>query len=150
MPRPLFLLVLGSLLTFATGCGGGGPGVRGQVFLDDKPLANAEVVLTSTAREKSGPPKDFHGKTDAQGNFVIRGHGNKPIPPGKYQILISKFVDKKGQEPSEDEYAQLQASGALVNMLPARYGDPGSSDFYAEIKAGENVLPPFKLQRKKK
>jgi hypothetical protein len=150
MPRPLFLLVLGSLLTFATGCGGGGPGVRGQVLLDDQPLANAEVVLTSTAREKKGPPRDFHGKTDAGGNFVIRGHGDKPIPPGKYQILITKYVDKKGREPSEEDYPQLKASDALVNMLPARYGDRGSSDFYAEIKAGENVLPPFKLQRKAK
>jgi hypothetical protein len=148
MPRPLLLLVSGSLLAFAAGCGGGGPGVKGQVFLDDKPLANAEVVLTAPAREKKGPPKDFHGKTDAEGNFAIRGHGNKPIPPGKYQVLISKFVDKKGKEPSEEDYPQLKASDALVNMLPAKYGDPGSSDFYAEIKEGENVLPPFKLRRK--
>jgi hypothetical protein len=145
MPRPLQLLVFGSLLAFAAGCGGGGPRVRGQVFLDDQPLANAEAVLTSAAREKKGPSKDFHGKTDADGNFVIKGHGNKPIPPGKYQILISKYVDKKGREPSEDDYAQLQASGALVNMLPAKYGDPRLVRFLRRDPGGRERPPALQV-----
>jgi hypothetical protein len=145
MSRGFVLFGLLSSLIFAGGCGGGGGSVvKGKVLYNGSPLAGAEVTLAT--REKKGPSKGFTGKTDAEGNFVIRGYGNKPVPPGKYQVRSAQYGDKKGKEPSAEDYGQLLAQGQLVNKLPPAYNDPASSDIVAEVKEGDTVLPPFELK----
>jgi hypothetical protein len=131
-------------LVLAVGCGGGSGStrVKGKVLFNNKPLAGATVALESKA--KAGRV-GYSGLTDDQGEFEIVSHAGKPIPPGRYHVLISKMVDKKGNMPSPEEFGQLQAQGALRNFLPDRYSDRASSDLYAEVKDGENVLPTFKL-----
>jgi hypothetical protein len=145
MPRGFLFLTLGFALACAVGCSKGSGGrVKGQVLLDAKPVDGANVMLVG--KDKS--PAAFSGKTDANGNFDITGTPDRPLPLGSYQVLITKFVDKKtGKEPSADDYGQLEAQGALRNELPRQYGERGSSKLTAEVKEGETVLQPFDLKK---
>ncbi len=146
MPRRFVGLALG-LLMVAGGCSGGsGTVVKGKVLMDGQPLSQAEVVLA--AKDKPGPGS-YMGKTDEQGNFEIKSFGQNPIKPGSYRVLVSKLVDKKTGKapPNEEEYEQMRARDALRNIVPPKYSSD-SSDLFAEVKPGENVLPPFDLKGK--
>jgi hypothetical protein len=131
------------------GCGGSGGGTRvqGKVLLNDKPLAGAEVLLEG---KEKGAEGGYGGKTNEQGEFDITSTGSKPIKPGTYRVLISKYVDKQGRTPDPEEFEQMRARGELVNLLPHEYSDPASSDLFAEVKEGVNVLKPFSLRGRKK
>jgi hypothetical protein len=108
-------------------------------------LPEATVSFIGDAQSKLG---GFASKTDGQGKFEIRAGGTPPtvITPGTYRVLISKFVDKKGQAPNAEEYDQLKAAGQLRNLVPTKYNDPAESVLVVEIKAGANDLPPFDLK----
>jgi hypothetical protein len=146
MPHGIVRFGLFCALLLAIGCGGGSRGtvVKGKVTYNGKPLVGAVVALEPKGKE--GPQAAYTGKTNDQGAFEIAPHAGKPIPPGRYQVLISKLVDKKGNTPSAEDYDQLKAQGVLRNMLPGAYSDPASSDLFAEVKEGENVLPPYELK----
>jgi hypothetical protein len=127
------------------GCGGGGgTTVTGSVMLNGAPLAGADVSFAGDSQSKLG---GFSTKTDGQGKFEIRS-GTRPavIQPGTYRVMISKFVDKKGQVPNQEDYEQLKAAGMLRDLVPRKYNDPAESVLTAEIKAGANDLPPFDLK----
>jgi len=141
------LYVLGLCLA-VTACGPTpGPKVTGSVNLDGKPLTQARVVFI--AKEK-GVGTTGQAVTDANGNFEVLPdpRDGRTLTPGNYAVLITKMVDKKGNMPSEEDAGQLQAAGLLRNAVPNRYGSEEETQLKAEIKSGENKLPPFELKGK--
>jgi hypothetical protein len=148
MYRGFVGLALGGLLTLILGCSGSsGPTVKGKVLLDGAPLAGAEVSLRPKSKDKLA---EYVARTDDQGNFEIQSAKGRPVKTGSYQILITRWADKNDKVPSQEDYGQLKAEGKLQNTIPARYSDPDGSKFFAEIKEGENVLPPFEVSKKGK
>ncbi len=85
---PLRLIFLG-LMTAAGGCGGQRiVPVSGQVMWNGQPLADAHVVFRPDSKERYPGPAS-HGKTDAQGRFVLRtvdGHDGAVVGPHKVRI----------------------------------------------------------------
>lgn len=145
MRKTIFPFVAGVSFVLAlvlTGCTGGERTVSGEVKLDGKPLPGATISFEGDATSNLG---GFAGKTDDQGKFVI------PVPslkPGKYRVLIAKFVDKKGKVLDPEEMEQMKAAGLLKNLVPPKYNDPAESVLIVDIKEGSNVLQPFELKSK--
>jgi hypothetical protein len=128
----------------AAGCFGGGTKVTGAVNLDGRPLAEAKVLFVPKTNRKL--PSSFT-RTDAEGRFRLDRHCGQPLRPGKYAVLITKYVDKTGKVPDTEEADQPDASGELRNLVPARYNDADRSPLVVDIKEGENALPTFDLRR---
>jgi hypothetical protein len=149
MVRFLWRFLLISAVGLALGgCSGEGAGrVTGSVTLDDRPLADAEVQFLPQKDRSLGAAR---GKTDSNGKFeiLVGGKTGQKLKPGKYVVLVTKYVDKKGQPLSAEESANQQAGGNVRNLVPERYSEPDTSEQYAEIKPGTNDLPPFKLSSK--
>jgi len=148
MPGRLMLFALGCSLLLLAGCGGGGTVVKGQVLFEGQPLAGARVKLESG--KKSTGFGAYGATTDEKGNFEIRSLGPKSIKPGSYLITVTKYVDKKGAAPSAEDYEQMLARGDLKSAIPLAYTDTDSTPLFADIKEGENVLPPLQLSKKVK
>lgn len=148
MPRGFLSFALGCALVFGgAGCGGGASGVKGKVLYNGAPVHGAEVTFENKDKGSEGR---YVARTDAEGNFEIPPVAGKSMKPGRYKVLIVQWVDKNNKVPSEEDYGQLQAQGALRNRLPAKYNDDAFSDLQAEIKDGTHVLPPFELKGAKK
>jgi hypothetical protein len=145
---PLWPLAFGLLGVLFCGCsGGGGPTIKGTATLDAQPLADAQVHFLTAEGNKT---EAAVCKTGSDGSFAVqpRSHRGMTLPPGKYIVLVTKMVDKKGAVPSEEDYGQLDAAGLLHNALPRRYSDKDFPQFNVEIKPGTNALPPFELKGK--
>jgi hypothetical protein len=79
------------------GCGGGSVPVEGRVTLDDKPLANATVMLSPVRGTGPGP---FTGTTDAEGRFALKDTDKQGGPvPGEYMLMIATVMT----DPNADE-----------------------------------------------
>ncbi len=143
MRNGLCFLVLAALAAVLTsGCSSGKGGkVTGQVRMNGKPLADAQVSFY---------PQDAvaavnQARTDADGRFVVQSDkAGRTLPPGTYRVSIRKFVQKDGQPPPAEDLDMLIASGTLRNIVPQRYSS-GEHSPTVEIKAGENDLPPLEL-----
>jgi hypothetical protein len=136
-----WLFVLPGLVFLAlAGCAGGGPTVTGVIHMDGAPLADAEVELVPYDRSES-LGGDI-GRTDSAGRFEIKPDKRKaPLNPGKYAILVSKWVDAKGQPLSPEEAPMQKMAGTARNLVPEQYNNPQHlSPLSAEIKAGKNDL----------
>jgi len=147
MMRARFLPWFAALTVLAvvglTGCSKSSGTIEGEVKLDGKPLPGADIVFEGDATSKLG---GFTGKTDDNGKFSIRT--KSPIQAGKYRVLISKYVDKKGKALDPEEYEQLKASGTLKNLVPFKYNHPAESVLIVDLKEGQNALQPFDLKTK--
>jgi hypothetical protein len=141
-------VLLGGLLC---GCGSRPPVIKGTVTLDGSPLVGADVQFV---KDGSGNQETASCTTGPDGSFEVRprSRGGMTLTPGKYIVLITKLVDKKGNVPPPDDPSrdpgQMAAAGQLHNALPSRYSDPAFPQLHAEIKPGSNVLPPFELKGK--
>jgi len=112
------------VLVGIAGCGGGEPRVEvaGRITLDEKPLANAQVIFYSITKEDQ---RSFVGQVDEQGNYQLEQSGSDEagVPPGKYSVSISTAVpegevDEFTVYPPErvpDKYR----NGALEYEVPA-------------------------------
>jgi hypothetical protein len=145
---PVAVVLVGSLLC---GCGSRAPYIKGTVTLDGTPLADADVQFI---KEGSGNQEAASCTTGPDGSFEVRPRSRRglTLQPGKYNVFIAKMVDKKGNVPPPDDPSrdpgQMAAAGQLHNALPSRYNDPAFPQLHAEIKSGNNVLPPFELKGK--
>jgi hypothetical protein len=119
-----------------------GPQVKGQILLDGKPLAGANVEFT-------GGPGGSHAITDDDGKFYLDGTVYKTVKPGKYLVQVTKYVHRKTGKAAADpeELGQWQAQDQVKNIVPAKYG-PADNPLSADIKEGMNELPPFQLKSK--
>lgn len=62
--------------------------VSGQVKMDDKPLANANIIFMSVD-PASGPDKYAFGHTDSDGRYSLGSNNGEGALPGNYKVLIS-------------------------------------------------------------
>jgi hypothetical protein len=110
------------LLTLMAGCNSSARAtlhfVRGRVFLDEKPLAQAQVVLHPVQETSPPHPKPL-GITDQDGYFQLttfKTHDG--APEGSYRITVElRAMRLVGEE-------QIRAGQSL---LPARYSQPAKS-----------------------
>ena len=142
--RCSFLVVLGAMILVAggvaaSGCSGGKgkATVTGSVTMDGQPQEGVRVAFIST--DSTGGVAPQGGATQADGKFSIN------VLPGKYNVTLSKWVDKSGKVPGESEdptkdFTQMMASGLLTQVLPAQYSDPKTTPISAEIPpAGKDL-----------
>lgn len=137
--RRLFVAAL--LAGTAAGCGKGDSGqvpvhpVSGQVVYDEKPAARVRVYLLPTTPAADGARPTPHAVTRDDGTFVIGTYADGDgAPEGKYQVVLVWKDGEPGEEGPGDE-----------DKLLGWYG-PTRTTLTAEVKAGTNSLPPFKLK----
>ena len=108
--------------------------VSGVVTLDGQPLADALVYFTPVG---DGAPA--FGQTDAQGVYQLQ------TTVGNYKIHFQHEIVIKPEEVvtkiNEDgEEVEVIEEGETENDLPAKYGDPETSGFTAEVVKGKNTF----------
>jgi hypothetical protein len=91
--------------------------VSGKVNLDGKPLAGATVTFNPV--DKGG--KAAIGKTDEEGNYVLKTGTTAGALPGKYRVTISVKL-------------------ATRERIPAQYSDPDKTALTVEVTAKDNQL----------
>ncbi len=124
----------------AAGCGGSEPPVtvhpvRGQVFYDGKPAEGVVVYFMPTsAPAVPRIPMNPHGVTGPDGTFELSTFGTKDgAAEGGYQVVLNwPEPTPEGEEPSDSD------------KLLGWYG-PVHSKLTAQVVAGTNTIPPFKL-----
>jgi hypothetical protein len=113
--------------------------VFGMVTLDGTPVADAQIRFMPKSNTDLGTA---FSRTNAQGEFIIKpdANNNNWLKPGTYKVLISKIAP-----------IEVKAMGAPeVNLLPSKYNLQDKTPLSAELKNGENKLPPFELVSNKK
>jgi hypothetical protein len=118
---------------------------RGQVLYKGKPLADALVVLrpVDPATKEGGLPQPT-GRTDPEGKFQLHTYlGDDGAPAGSYLVGISL---SPAFSETRDLMKKVTATPKpATDVLGTRYIDPANSGLRAEIKPGENEIPPFQL-----
>jgi hypothetical protein len=138
-------LLLGTAVLVTCGCSSQSPNVKGSVRLDGKPLADATLGFYKKGQKVA---TNF-AETDAEGNFKVKpDKAKRTLAPGTYNVSIQKFEQKDSKPLSPAERDTLILAGKMHNTLPKRYDSPTATPLTAEIKPGDNVLPPFELQSK--
>jgi hypothetical protein len=141
---PLRFTLTFLLFTILLGCSSRRKGdnaiVIGSVTLNGVAVADAQVRFLS----KDNKPElgTAQANTNAKGEFIIKpdDKDNNWLMPGKFMILVSKIPP-----------IQANAMGAPeINLLPAQYSLQAKTPLVAELKNGENKLPPFELVDNKK
>jgi hypothetical protein len=107
--------------------------VRGQILVDGKPAAQAQVLFHPAA--KDAEQLQPAGQTDDQGYFDLttyaKGDG---APEGDYTVTVTWFrVFRNGDEVSSR------------NVLPRRYAVPESSQLKVTVNKGKNDLSALQL-----
>jgi hypothetical protein len=117
---------------------------RGQVLYKGKPVADALVILRPVAPASKNPDiPQPNGRTDAEGKFQLHTYlGTDGAPAGSYLVGIS--VSSEFSE-TRNVMQKGSATKPAPNVLGTRYADPARSGLKAEIKPGENEIPPFDL-----
>lgn len=125
-----------ALITASCGCGAppAAPSlptftVTGKVYLNQKPLVKALVVL-HPMNPPAGSTYRCYANTSADGSFSLSTFvPNDGAPVGQYRVTV-----------------QMQDEDAGPVRVPLRYGHPDTSGIKAEVKAEPTVLPPFHLR----
>ena len=132
------------LLFVFTGCGQTGPEIKGTVTLDNAPLAKARVTFEPLASNPAGATGGAVAVCDDAGKFeIVPQAEGRTLTPGNYAVTISRKADAQGNVPPPEEYGMLEASGTLVESVPAAYltiPTEGEPPLKAEIKDGPNDL----------
>ena len=108
--------------------------VRGQILVDGKPAANAQVLFHPA--EGSNEDLKPTGQTDDQGYFHLTSYTNGDgAPEGSYIVTVTWFRVYGGGRQEVVRY----------NALPQRYAAPQSSQLRASVAKGNNELNPLQL-----
>ena len=108
--------------------------MTGQVFLDDKPAANAIITFHPVGATTGAVHPTGH--VDEQGTFrlttFVDGDG---APAGDYQVTVVSFspVDVPGHPRK------------VVNSVPDKYSKVETSNLTATVNRSSGTLEPFKL-----
>jgi hypothetical protein len=134
----LSTIVVLSLVVFCPACSSGRKPVnpvRGQILVDGKPVAQAQVLFHPAEGVKDDPLPTGH--TDDQGYFDLTSYKNGDgAPEGSYAVTVTWFrVFGGGREEIVSR-----------NVLPRRYAAPQSSQLRATVAKGKNDLDPFQLR----
>lgn len=131
------------------GCSSQGSGsVTGMVQLDGEPVAGAQVVFI--------PQDDIRlasnvALTGQDGKFELKPNSKVKLilQPGKYKVVVTKFVKEDGSSLDPGEAQMLLASGKAKNLVPEIYAKADMTPLRdVEITSGDNALPAFELKTK--
>jgi hypothetical protein len=150
----VWFLLLAAMMACG-GCGGSssGPGLvpaEGAVLLDDKPLANASVMLVPQGETRGD--RASLAMTNAAGKFAVASADGKRkgTAVGSYRVVISKLVKPDGSDFIPDPNVGPDETGGWRELLPSAYSDPAQCTLTAEVPAGGTKGLEFKLKGKKK
>jgi hypothetical protein len=119
--------------------------VTGSVLLDGKPVPDAVVNFYP---KSPGGGTNF-ALTDAEGHFEVKpDKARRTLSPGSYNVLIRKYAPRDSKHASPESREFILGIGNVRNTLPERYSSEKAPLLTAEIKPGDNVLPPFELTTK--
>jgi len=111
--------------------------VKGQLLVNGKPAANAQILFHPT----EGAPDELRpaGHTDDEGYFTLTSYVNGDgAPEGSYNVTVTWFrVYRNGNH--------ANAEVRRYNALPKQYAQPASSNLHATVNKGSNVLLPLEL-----
>ena len=140
MARLMFICIAVLLLP---GCGGDGfdriP-VAGTVTLDGEPIDGAAVTFIPTTQ---GEALTGEGRTDHEGNFVLRSKGEQGLPPGSYKVAVRK-VSGEGAEINDDMTDEEQNKAMFnammrpqptVFLVPKKYASIETSGLTFEVSS---------------
>ncbi len=135
------------------GCGGDGlrrVTVQGKVTAKGVPVGNATVSFVPVDATKG---EGGIGTTDADGNFTLTGsrRGDAGVVPGKYRVVVSRFMNRDGTVIPLAEYKEADFPHA-VDSVPAPYSVINSPLLVTVPEDGGaiNVEIPVKVLGKKK
>lgn len=122
----------------ALGCGSGDVSVTGSVKLDGSPLADAFVSLTPA---QGGRP--VSATTDASGVFRF-GDGSSPaLPPGDYNVTVTKVETPAAGESDGDGIIPVNIDPRALRerwVTPPRYAKPSTSGLSATVERGMSEI----------
>jgi hypothetical protein len=122
-----------------------GPKVTGSVHLDGAPVPDAVVNFYP---KSPGGDKNY-AVTDAEGHFEVKpDKARRTLSPGSYNVLVRKYAPKDSKRSSPENRDFILGVGNVRNTLPERYNSEKIPLLTAEIKPGDNALPPFELKSK--
>jgi hypothetical protein len=111
--------------------------VRGTLVYNQRPLAEAMILLHPLDPEATGFPKPL-AYSDQDGRFEMTTLRSRDgAPAGRYTVT----VELRELRPDGDE---LVRDGR--NLLPNQYRDPATSGFQFEVFEEENEIPTLELQ----
>ena len=111
--------------------------VEGTVTMDDKPLVEASLMFGAGSAT---------GQTDANGHYVLMGHGGKKgCPPGNYKVVVEKWVNKDGSVYRSAEMSPMDAGA--TQTIPSKYSDMEKTELKAKVPAGGGKVD-FQLKSK--
>jgi hypothetical protein len=112
--------------------------VSGQIMYNGQPLKGVEIAFHPTdAKNDTGYPP--HGKTDADGKFILTTYvKDDGAPAGEFKLAIAFAVE--AVEEGADQ------SKKLSFQVPAKYHKAETSGLTAVVKPESNVLDPFRLE----
>lgn len=105
--------------------------VRGStVMVDGKEIPEGVIVA-------------FHPKTGAvAGEQIV---GQYTADENYYTVTTIKGTEKKSGAPEGTYTVTFHAPKNKPGAIPAKYGNPATSDVTVEVKAGTNIYPELKL-----
>jgi hypothetical protein len=138
MKQRLSLCLTAALL--AAGCGSQGPAlpeafpVKGKVLLaSGQPLRTGRV--TFHPKDQTAGIEPF-AEIQPDGSFTLTTYRlNDGAVPGRYVVTITPYSYKTGN---------LKVSKA--SQIPRRFWEKETSNLVIDIKAEDNLLPPFTLR----
>jgi hypothetical protein len=136
--RKLFLMSLGLLAVGLSSCSSGDRkptfGASGKVLYENKPVANATVVLHPVGEAGPDVVKP-RGTTKEDGTFTLTTYdGNDGAPAGEYQVTVELWLAGRPDE-------------GPTSRLPAKYARPETSGLTTKVEAGPTELKPIALKR---
>lgn len=140
-----FCLVMAAVLV---GCGETSTGVKtvgvsGTVYLDDKPLEDAQVNFVGANHAGSG-------RTDASGKYYLASGAE----PGENKIYFSKIANDDPAAGMDLEQLKAAAQGQGLTeipgqQIPAEYASAESSTLTFTVPPDGSKTADFRLQSKK-
>ena len=135
-----WLVLLGTTVVAASGCGGQRSKVRGMVTLDGKPLDGAMVEFLP----QGGRGQPAHGITAGDGSFHLDTHApDDGAWAGDYKVVVQKYeVDPvmRSVDPSDPKANQkMYAAAAKAMAKPKKYLVP------AIYRSAENTPLKWKV-----
>jgi len=127
-----FLAIAFALVSFnSLGCGGNVATVDGNVLLDGKPLADAEVEFTPLSEEGGRPAS---AQTNEEGYFDLQYTMDQAgAPVGEYEVRIRLPATREGKDGKDIKLPQL----------PKRYNT--ETELKRTVEANDNHFE-FKLE----
>lgn len=136
-----------SLVLLLAGCGSDPlpAKVRGEVLVDGQPLAKGTIIFAVPGKaEATGVIEN--GKIVSVGTFKTddgASVGQAKVAVQAMQISAAPVVVANPGDTKSNTLASMSGQ----SLIPARYGNPETSELTADLKAGQNELK-FELQSK--